>query len=263
MKSENISHPNTLRAWKDFDLTATVNCFHVCLKSETSLSQEPEKLFKDKAPTAADDCSHRKWSVCGTRCRWMEPRSKESSSFYALAVPASWVCSAFLWPGQGLRPPNGYGSCKARKGQLGIFARVWKLYMRFCVGHGTVKRNCTLQLNSAQPLPCLPATLLFPFPDMRWLGSAVASGWGWQPVAVRRRKLRPWCLDFARDPAARAATCVSLCSEKMGCYCPPKHLFNLLYVHQSKPFAIARLPLPSLTCAISKLYSSFQQRRAG
>lgn len=49
-----------LGAWKDFDLTATVNCFHVCLKSDPSLFQEPEKLFKNEAATAAGDGPHRK-----------------------------------------------------------------------------------------------------------------------------------------------------------------------------------------------------------
>lgn len=152
---------------------------------------------------------------------------------------------------------------------------------RLCVDHCTVKCNCTsqpTQLSTAlpspfsqgpfaqeqihSPLPCLAATLLFPFLITKWLGLAlllVRANDRWQSGGVN------FTLNgyFARDRTARADTCVSLCSEETGRYCPLKRLFNLRYVHQSKRFAPVSSPLPSLTHTISKLYSLFQQRRDG
>lgn len=89
------------------------------------------------------------------------------------ACRGCWVCSAFLWPGQGLCPTSGYGCCKARKGRLGIFARVWKLYVRLFVGHGTVKCNCTLQLmqlGTASSVPARYPALPVPRHEMAGVG---------------------------------------------------------------------------------------------
>lgn len=187
-----------LRAWKDFDLTATVNCFRVCLKSEISLSQEPEKLFKYKALTAADDSPHRKRSVCQTRCRrqgWMEPRSKWSIFFWALAMPAVDVGFALPSSGQDIFIPPIATVVVRKKAGLTCVQECGNcnyIVRRLCVGHCTVKCNCTSQLTQLStalpspfsqgpfaqeqihsPLPCLAATLLFPFLITKWLGLAL------------------------------------------------------------------------------------------
>lgn len=189
----------------------------------------------------------------------MEPRSKREQQFLSTgkACHGCWVCSAFLQPGQDLHPTHGYGCLRQEKASLAYLQECGNckyLVRRLCAGHGTVKRNCTLQLMQ------LSTALHRLFPQDKfihlfhaWLlpcssRSPSRNSWGLALLLVRANNWRQsggvnLVLDFARNPAARAATCVSLCSEKTGRYCPLKCLFNLRYIHWSRRFAIVSSPL--------------------